>query len=116
MVKTNSYAKFVGQGDIPGYSGFTATGFVYGEDENELGFAGFTISRTNTATLVGKYPNDLLASGITAANYSITYQPGDYTILPAEQLLVKFKNQSFVCSGISYKIRKVKYKRFFLFF
>ncbi|NDG41779.1 MAG: hypothetical protein EBY28_20990, partial [Betaproteobacteria bacterium] len=90
-IRVNDDARFVGQTDTAGYAGASYTGFVTGQSISTLG----SLSITRTATsAAGTYTAALQASipGLTNTNYSITYVPGNYTIVPADQLLVKFNN------------------------
>jgi hypothetical protein len=69
----------------------TDTGLVQGETESVLGG---TLSLNTTATLSSPattYP--ITASGLTAANYTISYQPGTLTVNPAP-LTVTAQNES----------------------
>ena len=96
-------AKFVTQTDIMassnncgtgvscagGYMGATYNGFVNGENQSALSGT-LNIARLNsTVNAAGVYPGVLQASGLLASNYSISYQNGDYTIVPANTLLVR---------------------------
>ncbi|NBO82789.1 MAG: hypothetical protein EBU75_08145 [Betaproteobacteria bacterium] len=92
-IRVNDDARFVGQADAAGYAGASYTGFVTGESIATLG--SLSITRTPTSA-AGTYMGALQASipGLTNTNYSITYVPGNYTIVPADQLLVKFSNVS----------------------
>jgi hypothetical protein len=92
-IRVNDDARFVGQSDTAGYAGASYTGFVTGESIATLG--SLSITRTPTSA-AGTYMGALQASiaGLTNTNYAITYMPGNYTIVPADQLLVKFSNVS----------------------
>jgi trimeric autotransporter adhesin len=91
-IRVNDDARFVGQTDAVGYNGASYTGFVPGQSISNLG--ALSISRTSSTSAPGNYTGVLQASiaGLTNSNYAITYVPGSYTIVPADQLLVKFAN------------------------
>ncbi|NBS66382.1 MAG: hypothetical protein EBT33_18930, partial [Betaproteobacteria bacterium] len=90
-IRVNDDARFVGQSDTVGYAGASYTGFVPGESISTLGSLSITRS---TGSAAGTFVGALQASipGLTNTNYAITYVPGNYTIVPADQLLVKFSN------------------------
>ena len=106
-VTVQSDAKFVtqtdavgGSGAASGYNGYLFSGFVGGETETVLASPVITVSRTgitNPAVLgasnveqAGTYAGSLVASGpATASNYTLTYVPADFTVVPAGQLMVK---------------------------
>ncbi|RQO56255.1 hypothetical protein DBR47_17055 [Paucibacter sp. KBW04] len=92
-ISANLDAKFVTTPDVAGFNGVHYEGFVHGETPAVLSGTA-TVSRSNTDQVVGQYAGVLVPSGQTAANYSITYVNGDYHIIPADQLLVKVRNQS----------------------
>jgi len=88
-VQANNDAKFVSQADTPGYAGLSYTGFVNGETAAVLGGSP-SIVRSNAGTQsAGSYSGVLQPSGLTSNNYTISYVNGDYTIVPANELLVK---------------------------
>jgi hypothetical protein len=58
----------------------TTTGFVNGENANVLGGALVLSTLADTNSPVGTYP--ILASGLTATNYSISYSNGTLTVTP----------------------------------
>jgi len=91
-VVANNDAKIVTQTDTPGYNGVSFSGFVNGESATNLGGA-LAITRTNAGTeAAGDYAGVLMPSGYTSGNYTITYQAGNYKIVPAQQLLVRIQN------------------------
>jgi filamentous hemagglutinin family protein len=91
-VRANNDAKIVTQADTAGYNGVSFSGFVNGEGAAVLGGA-LNITRTNAGTeAAGNYAGVLQPSGYTSGNYAITYVPGDYRILAAQQLLVRIQN------------------------
>ncbi|NBV31630.1 MAG: hypothetical protein EBR93_03725, partial [Bacteroidetes bacterium] len=86
-VRVNDDAKFVTRGDVPGYAGVSYSGFVNGETVGVVDQSGLTIVRTNTGTeQAGVYADVLAASGLSAANYEVLYEAGDYTIVAADAL------------------------------
>lgn len=88
-VKVKDDAKFVGQIDAVGFNGIDILGFVGGEDESVLSGT-LAISRSNSSVnSAGDYPGVLVGSGYTSDNYALNYIAGDFSILPAEVLLVK---------------------------
>jgi gliding motility-associated-like protein len=96
-VTANNDAKFVTQGDnTPGYNGVSYDGFEGDDGLSDINVSGLTISRTNstTNTAAGTYVGTLVPSGVTATNYDISYVNGDYTIIPADKLLLKVTNQT----------------------
>ena len=91
-VSANDDAKFVTQND-PTFAA-SYSGFVNGEDENDL-TGTLAITRSNSTTnIAGVYSDVLVASGLSSNNYSFTYEDGDFTIVPSDQLLVKITNVS----------------------
>nr|WP_315186791.1 YDG domain-containing protein [uncultured Albidiferax sp.] len=96
-VTANADARFVGKPDVPGYAGAHYDGLVGGETPSVLGGT-LAIDRPNALTenAVGSYAGALVPSGLTSGNYSISFVPGTFTIVPAEQLLVRLVNTSTV--------------------
>ena len=95
-VTANNDAKFVTQLDASGYNGVSYSGFVNGETNSVLGGT-LAIARTNSGTnSAGTYTGVLVPSGLSSGNYSIAYVSGNYTIVPANELLVKTVNASTV--------------------
>ncbi|WP_090143255.1 YDG domain-containing protein, partial [Limnohabitans sp. DM1] len=91
-VTANADARFVGRSDVAGYTGVSYTGLVTGETPSVLG-GNLNITRTNaSAGAAGNYSGVLAPSGLTSGNYDITYVNGDYTIVPADRLLVRTSN------------------------
>ncbi|QWD48079.1 filamentous hemagglutinin N-terminal domain-containing protein [Polynucleobacter paneuropaeus] len=89
-------AKLQGQQDANGYNGVIVSGFVNGDTLSVLNTTGLSITRNNAVnnTAPGTYNGVLIASGVSLAdlnstNYSIAYQPGNFTIVPPNQLLIK---------------------------
>lgn len=96
-VTPNADARFVGKPDLPGYAGAHFDGLVGGETPSVLSGT-LAIDRPNALTenAVGTYAGALVPSGLTSGNYSISFVPGTFTIVPAEQLLVRLVNTSTV--------------------
>jgi hypothetical protein len=68
---------------------------VGGESEAVLSGT-LVIARTDASTNVaaGSYPGTLVPSGLTSDNYTIRFANGNYSILPANQLLIRTNNTS----------------------
>jgi hypothetical protein len=84
-------AKFVTQADTAGYAGYAVTGLLGGETAASAGIAaGVALTRSNAAmNLADVYADVLVPSGNAAiGNYALSYVLGNYTIVPAGQLLV----------------------------
>ncbi|MCX6888323.1 MAG: YDG domain-containing protein, partial [Verrucomicrobia bacterium] len=111
-VTANADARFVGQTDGPGFNGANYAGFVAGETAVTAGLGGsLTVTRSNAATgAAGTYAGVLTPAGLSAGNYQMSYVAGDYTIVPAGQLLVKVANASAAYgSAPTYAISSVQY-------
>jgi len=111
-VTANADARFVGQTDATGFNGANYAGFVAGENDVTAGLGGsLTITRSNAATgAAGTYAGVLTPGGLTSPNYAMSYVAGDYTIVPAGQLLVKVANASVAYgSAPTYAISSVQY-------
>lgn len=95
-VAANADAKIVTQADAAGYNGISASGFVNGETAaTAAGWTAGSISRSNAGTeSAGSYGGVLVPSGWSADNYSVQYAHGSYTIVPAQQLLIRVNNQT----------------------
>jgi hypothetical protein len=111
-VIANDDAKFVTQADSTGYNGVSYSGFVHGETSAVLsGAAG--VSRDNSSVNSAGIYNGVLApdtSGLAASNYSFLLQNGSYTVVAANQLLVRVNNTSTVYgSAPSYTITSAGY-------
>ena len=96
-VIANNDARFYSQTDAVGYAGASYSGFVNGESVAQLSVGGLAIARSGltgdgSSDKAGSYT--LTPSGVTASNYTVTFQNGTYTIVPAGQLLVKVSNVS----------------------
>ncbi|MGB1226303.1 MAG: YDG domain-containing protein [Poseidonibacter sp.] len=111
-VSANDDARFVTQSDTSGFAGVTYSGFVSDEDVTDITASSLTISRidVSTDTTAGIYTDKLVASGLSSANYSFTYENGDYTIVPSNQLLVKVTNvNNNYGTATQYAISSVEY-------
>ncbi len=91
LVIANNDAKFVTKNDVAGFAGVSYNGFVSSENDSVLA-GSLSIARMGANESAGTYAGALQASGLSASNYSLTYVNGDYTIVPADQLLVRFGN------------------------
>lgn len=82
-------AMFVGQTESTDYAGLVYEGFVGDDTADTNGVLGGTllITRDSASTNAGEY--NLTPSGITAANYEISFVNGKFTIVQADTLLVK---------------------------
>lgn len=110
-VTVNNAARFLAETDTPGYKGAQYSGWVNNESTSVLGGA-LTITRTGGDTAAGIYKGVLQGSGLTSINYAIKYVSGDYTIVPADQLLVEFANTSSIyASTPTYGVTSAKYFR-----
>ena len=93
-VNANSDSKFIGQNDPVGFNGVSYSGFVGGQNSTVLGGT-LSITRTNsTQNNAGTYSDVLQPSGLTSNNYSISFVNGNFTIVPADTLLIKTPNAS----------------------
>ena len=109
-VTANDDAKFVTQSDTSGFNGVSYAGFVNAEDSTALGGA-LSIARSNAGTNTADVYRDVLVpSGLTSSNYAITFVPGDFTIVPSDQLLVRMSNAtSTYGTATQYAISSVEY-------
>ena len=91
----NADARFVTQTDAANFNGVSYSGFVGGDTSAVLGGA-LSISRTNALTDVAAatYTGVLVPTGLTATNYTFAYTNGNYTIVPADRLLVNTTSQA----------------------
>jgi hypothetical protein len=111
-VTANADARFVGQTDATSFNGANYAGFVAGETNITAGLGGtLTVTRSNVATgTAGNYVGVLTPGGLTSSNYTMSYVAGDYTIVPAGQLLVKVANASAAYGAApTYAISSVQY-------
>ena len=96
VVTANDDAKLIFQSDPAGFNGVSFSGFEGGDNGSAINGT-LNISRSNSSVeLVGKYSDVLVPSGLSANNYSISYQNGDYEIVPADELLIKIDNQTII--------------------
>ena len=94
VITANADAKILTLTDTTGYNGVSYSGLVGGETSAVLG-GNLAISRSNSGTnSAGSYTGVLVPTGLTSSNYNITYANGNYTIVPADQLLVRVTNTS----------------------
>jgi hypothetical protein len=94
-ISATNDAKFVTIADTVGFAGAIINGFVNGETPANL-TGSLSITRTNASQNgAGNYVGVLQPSGYTSSNYSITYNNGNFTIVPAQTLLIR------VTSGIA---------------
>jgi filamentous hemagglutinin family protein len=91
-------ARFVTQADTANFAGVRFSGFKLGDTEAVVDTSGVTVTRTNAVndTAAATYPGVLVPGGAAAVNYDFTYVNGNYTIVPARQLLVRTTSQSVV--------------------
>ena len=105
-------AKFVSQTDAQGsatncagstctggYAGVMYSGFKNGDTAASLNTSGLVIARQGVANQntnasgephgAGVYTGVLQANGLSSNNYAFEYVPGNYTVVPAAQLLIK---------------------------
>ena len=90
-VIANNDARFVTQADASGYAGVVYSGFAAGETAAVLSGAA-TVTRSNPGdNAAGHYAGVLVpdTSGLSSGNYSFVARNGDFTIVPAGQLLVR---------------------------
>ena len=106
-IRANDDAKFVISPD-PVFT-LSYSGFVNGETTSALDTAA-TVSRTGTGETAGSYAGGLTVAGGTANNYNITRVAGDFTIVPADQLLVKVAPSSATFgTAAGYNVSSAKY-------
>ncbi len=92
-ITANHDSKFVTKSDVSGYAGASYQGFVGSEGIGDLSGA-LAITRSGSDEAAGLYSGVLMPSGLTSTNYAISYINGDYTIVPAEQFLIRFGNSN----------------------
>jgi len=101
-IQANDAADFVTLAASSGpFAGVSYSGFVHGENATTAGLTGtLAISRSNSGvSSAGNYT--LTPSGQTANNYAITYRPGTYTIVPAQQLIIRVNDGTSVYGNAS---------------
>ena len=112
-IKANNASKFVVAPQDPvGFASATYTGFVNGEDASSLsGTLLITRPTSNVDVAAGTYTNTLIASGLSSTNYAISYSPGDFTIIPSNQLLLRVNNVTNVYgTETQYQIESAEYE------
>ncbi|TSA34779.1 MAG: S-layer family protein, partial [Opitutales bacterium] len=93
-VAVNSDAKFVTTLDPATFNGVSLSGFL-GADSLADVSGSATITRTNAAVNgAGTYAGVLTATGLSAQNYVMNYTPGDFTVVPADRILVRVANET----------------------
>jgi hypothetical protein len=109
-ITANNDARFAGQTDTLGYYGVSYVGFVSGESSTNLTTQP-TIARTNSSVgTAGVYNGVLVPSGAAATNYSFSYVNGNYTIVGANELLVRLGTVSNVYATTpTYSVTEAKY-------
>ena len=112
-VRANDDAHFFTQSvtGTAAFNGVSYSGFVNGETSSVLSGSA-TVMREGSQTDAGTYLGVLapVTSGLTTANYNFTAVNGDYTIVPAGQLLVKVQNASTIYgTDPSYTITSAQY-------
>jgi filamentous hemagglutinin family protein len=112
-VKVKDDAKFVGESDNAAYDGVSYSGFVAGQTASVLSGA-VAISRSNASVnSAGTYSGVLSAASSTLSsnNYNINYASGNYTIVPADQLLIRLADTSTTYgTAPTYTLSSVQYK------
>jgi|GEM_PF-1340545 len=110
VVSADDDARFVTQTDAVGFAGVGYAGWVNGEGSSVLGGA-LAIARSNAGTnTAGSYVGVLQVSGFTADNYAISYTPGSYTIVGANELLVRVADvTNFYGTATPYSISGASY-------
>ncbi|NBU44304.1 MAG: filamentous hemagglutinin N-terminal domain-containing protein, partial [Betaproteobacteria bacterium] len=97
-VIANNDAMFFADTPTPGYKGVSYVGFVNGQTAASLGFAP-TISNSVPPADYGNpgtYAGALTPGGISSTNYNVIPVAGNFTVLPADNLLVKVTSISTV--------------------
>ena len=91
-VIANADAKLVTRTDGTNFNGVSYAGFI-GSDTAAVVGGTLVVARSNAATqAAGIYTGVLQASGLSAQNYAMNYVGGDFTIVPAGQLLIRAGN------------------------
>ena len=89
IVTANDDAKLIGAADPTNFAGVRYEGLVNGETAAVLG-GSLAVTRANAAVnAVGQYADVLVPAGLTSDNYALTYRTGSFTIVAADQLLVR---------------------------
>jgi hypothetical protein len=91
-VIANADAKLFSTADGTNFNGVSYAGFVGADTATVVGGT-LVVARSNAATeAAGTYTGVLQASGLSAQNYAMNYVGGDFTIVPAGQLLIRAAN------------------------
>ena len=103
-------AKLVTTADVIDYRGVAIEGFAPGESA-EVVTGNLSIERSNSEVETpGIYLGVLVASGLSADNYLMNYRAGDYTIVPADQLLLVCSPASWDYGGdLAIEVEEAKY-------
>ncbi|WP_202816813.1 MBG domain-containing protein, partial [Polynucleobacter sp. MWH-Adler-W8] len=105
-------AKFVTEADVHNYDGAIYNGFVGVESVANLNGA-LAISRSNSGSnAAGTYtltPDGFGASGAVNGNYKVSYQTGNFIIVPANQLLVQVNPASTTYGGTADYLATARY-------
>ena len=109
-ITANNDARFVTQADGATFNGVSYSGFVGGETASAL-TGTLSISRTNALTDVAAntYTGVLVPTGLSSSNYNIAYANGNYTIVPANRLLIDTSNVSVTYGSAPTYITTAKY-------
>ena len=95
-VAVNSDAKFVTTLDSANFNGVSLSGFL-GADSLADVSGSAAITRANAGVNgAGTYAGVLTATGLSAQNYVMNYIPGDFTVVPADRVLVRVANETVV--------------------
>jgi filamentous hemagglutinin family protein len=112
-VMANNDGKFVGESDNSAYDGVSYRGFVAGETASVLSGA-VALSRSNASVNAPSTYTGVLSaasSTLSSNNYNISYEAGSYTIVPADQLLIRLTNTTTSYgTAPSYTLSSVQYK------
>jgi hypothetical protein len=109
-VLANADAKLFSTADGSNFNGVSYAGFI-GADTAAVVDGTLVVARSNAATeAAGTYAGVLQASGLSAQNYAMNYVGGDFTIVPAGQLLIRAANGAATYgSAPTFSISSVEY-------
>ena len=109
-ITANNDAKFVSTSDASTYNGVQYEGFE-GDDAPADLSGSLSYSRSNSGVNTpGTYTGVIQASGLSSSNYNVVYVNGNYTIIPADKLLVKVNNiNTTYGTDLTYSIQSVQY-------
>jgi gliding motility-associated-like protein len=102
IVIANNDAKLIFQSDLVGFHGVNYSGFEGGDNSSVINGTLNIIRSNSSINDVGIYPGVLIASGLSSINYSITYQNGNFEIVPADELLVRVNNETVIYGDESF--------------